>query len=218
MVLCPGCGQPFSRGYLNHLWQTHKPECHAVLDQHHGDLLELDSDVEADNHNAVPCHDSGIDNEVKDGYLGINMRQDTHVDGGEPGLGDEEEYNEGDLEDKGDIDKDEDEEPIYNPDDYQEWEALIPDEMGCQAGMDIDEPEDEGQDEGELYRDREVRCAVEEEFQKTPIVEPFPSIEAGTPIANVCHIPKYKSYQRDLVNSDNPWAPFSLQLDWEVTC
>jgi hypothetical protein len=49
-----------------------------------------------------------------------------------------------------------------------------------------------------------------------PIVEAFPSAQAGAPIANVHSTPKYELYQECLNNSDNPWAPFSSQLDWEV--
>ena len=47
-------------------------------------------------------------------------------------------------------------------------------------------------------------------------MEQFPSIDTGAPIANIRCVPKYKLYQKDLANLDNPWAPFSLQLDWEV--
>ena len=46
MPQCPGCGKSFSRGYRNHLLQTQKPACHAVLEQVLGEALLSDSDAE----------------------------------------------------------------------------------------------------------------------------------------------------------------------------
>lgn len=48
------------------------------------------------------------------------------------------------------------------------------------------------------------------------MVVPFPSTKAGAPIVNDRAVPEYDSYQKDLNNQDNHWAPFSSQLDWEV--
>jgi hypothetical protein len=70
--------------------------------------------------------------------------------------------------------------------------------------MEIDEPGDDHQGDDEIYNTWEVRWAAEEEFQKTPVVEPFPSIKARVPIANIHAVLKYKLYKRDLVNLDNP--------------
>lgn len=206
MVHCPGCRNSFSWGYLNHLQQMHKPQCCAMLAQTQGDLLNSDSDIKANNHDAIPCLDLGLHNEAKGAFL--NAILEAHIGNGKSGLGDDIENDGGDLEDRGGTDKDEDKEFIYDDDIYQEWEALISDEPGHQKGMDIDEP-DNDEDEDELYQSQEVRWAAEEEFQKTPIMEPFPSMNAGAPIANVCCIPKYESYQKDLTDSKNPWAPFS---------
>jgi hypothetical protein len=43
MPQCPGCGKSFSRGYSNHLQQTQKSPCRAVLTQ----ALGSDSDTES---------------------------------------------------------------------------------------------------------------------------------------------------------------------------
>jgi len=67
-----------------------------------------------------------------------------------------------------------------------------------------------------LHQAREVRWAAEKAFRKTPVVEVFPSAKAGAPIANAQALPRYNSYKTCLTDPDNPWDPFSSQLDWEV--
>jgi len=48
MHQCPGCGKVFSWGYFNHLQQTQKPACHAVLAQELEELWSEPSDSESD--------------------------------------------------------------------------------------------------------------------------------------------------------------------------
>src|ERR1700747_1947067 len=48
MPQCPGCGKSFSRGYSNHLQQTQKPACRAVLAQAFGELWFELSDTDSD--------------------------------------------------------------------------------------------------------------------------------------------------------------------------
>ncbi|KAF8500501.1 hypothetical protein F5888DRAFT_1793628 [Russula emetica] len=46
MPQCPGCGKSFSRGYYNHLRQTQKPACRAVLAKAFQEILGPDSDTD----------------------------------------------------------------------------------------------------------------------------------------------------------------------------
>ncbi|KAI0244899.1 hypothetical protein BJV78DRAFT_1290549 [Lactifluus subvellereus] len=175
MAHCPGCGKWFyPGGYLNHLQQTHKPECHAVLTQSHwhGDLLNSDSDNEADSHLDAPW-------EGLAGGGGLSVENDR-------------EQGSSDLEDE---DEDEDEDLMDGGDNYQEWEALVPEQPGRQGEMGEDEPEVH-QGEDELYGAQEARWAAEEAFRKTPVVEPFLSIEAGAHIAHIHTIPKCYTFPR----------------------
>jgi hypothetical protein len=130
-------------------------------------------------------------------------------------------------EDEEDEDEEEQEDLFY---DEEDLEPLFP----AQTGMELDAPdesglgldlglEDDQQEEPHVRQAQEVRWAAEEEFRKTPVVERFPSTEAGAPIANV-HAdlkadPRYESYHTGLKgrsDRNNRWAPFSSQLDWEV--
>jgi hypothetical protein len=118
---------------------------------------------------------------------------------------------------EGEEEEEEEEDLLYFDD--EDWEGPAPAQTGME--MDIqDEPGlglgDDQQGEHEVHRAREVRWAAEEEFRKATVVEPFPSITAGAPIAKVYGVPKYEKYQKGLTDLDNPWAPFSSQLDWEV--
>src|SRR6267154_4028147 len=54
MHQCPGCGKVFSRGYFNHLQQTQKPACHAVLAQKLEELWSEPSDSKLDTLVANP--------------------------------------------------------------------------------------------------------------------------------------------------------------------
>jgi hypothetical protein len=75
MPECPGCGNSFSRigGYSNHLQQTQKPACHAVLTQAIGELWtdsepfdadteSSDSDAPVANHLDFKDHDYDFGN------------------------------------------------------------------------------------------------------------------------------------------------------------
>jgi hypothetical protein len=122
-----------------------------------------------------------------------------------------------DFETEEEEEEEEEEDLLYLDDEY--WEGPVPVQTGME--MDIqDEPGlelgDDEQGEHEVHRAREDRRAAEEEFRKAPVVEQFPSAKAGAPIATVRAVPKYETYQTDLRSLDNPWAPFSSQLDWEV--
>ena len=113
-----------------------------------------------------------------------------------------------------DDDDDEEEDLMYDANDYL-GEAPIPEQIDI--GMDIDESEGDEGAEIDLFQSREVRWAAEEAFRKTPFVEAFPSVKAGSPIsANIQVRPRYDSYKMRLTNSDNPWAPFLSRLDWEI--
>jgi hypothetical protein len=209
MDYCPGCGNWFhTRGYLNHLWQTHKPECREILAQSFGNLPDSDSDT--DEPHLIPgIGRTGI--QSQGGPLG----RDTGPldDGGNAFQSDGEGDGANEGQDK--IAEEEDgegEDLLYDGDEY--WEPPVSEQMGME--MDVDEPHADHQEEPELYDTREARWSAEEEFRKTPVVEAFPSAQAGAPIANVLAAPRYKLYQEDLKNSDNPWAPFLSQLDWEV--
>jgi hypothetical protein len=125
------------------------------------------------------------------------------------------------LRDSGLPDSDEDEEEedlLYFGDEY--WEEPVPAQTGMEVDIQDDEPGlglgDDQQREHEVHQAREVRWAAEEEFRKVPVVVPFPSTKAGAPIANICAVPKYETYQKDLSDLNNPWAPFLSKLDWEV--
>ena len=194
MDQCKGCSKWFyPRGFSNHLHQTHDEKCRAFLNQ----LFK--------NPDAVPVY-------LDDHSAGIEEGND--------GAGDEEDNNSagGEEDDNGNNEEEEEEEDqLYSRD--EDWpEAPVP----AQTGMDLDSEMAEAElgddnQQKEVHEAQRARCAAEEEFRKTPIVMSFPSNAAGAPIMNACHaIPKYQSYQRDLTDMDNPWAPFSSQLDWEV--
>ena len=65
MHQCPGCGKVFSRGYFNHLQQTQKPACRAVLAQELEELWSEPSDSESDTLVANPL-DLDLDFESHD--------------------------------------------------------------------------------------------------------------------------------------------------------
>jgi hypothetical protein len=114
--------------------------------------------------------------------------------------------------------------------DDEHWEVpvdeYLEEPVPAQTGMEVDIQDEPGlglgddqsdqQAENEVHPAREVRWAAEEEFRKVPVVVPFPSAIAGAPIADVRALPRYETYQKNLVDLDNPSAPFSSQLDWEV--
>ena len=128
-------------------------------------------------------------------------------------------YDSEEMDDNGGDDEEEEEDLLYDGDEH--WEAPVPDQTEMEMDI-LDEPRfglgdgDDQQEEPHVHRAREVRWAAEEEFRKAPVVVPFPSTKAGAPIANDRAVPEYDSYQKDLNNQDNHWAPFSSQLDWEV--
>jgi hypothetical protein len=88
------------------------------------------------------------------------------------------------------LEKDGEENLWYDGDKYQE--APVPEQTGM--GMDVDDSGDDQQGELGPYQAQEARWAVENKFQKIPVVEPFSSIAARAPIANVCAVLKYESY------------------------
>ncbi|KAI0245418.1 hypothetical protein BJV78DRAFT_1158643 [Lactifluus subvellereus] len=150
-----------SHGYLNHLQQTHKPECRAILARSHGDLSEdSDPDSEAGDHLDAP--------------------QEALAGGGGLGVENDKEQGSGDSEDEDEMDEDED--LMYGGDDYQEWEALIPEQPGRQGEMGIDEPEDDRQGGDELYGAQEARWAAEEAFRKTQSLSHFHPLKLGPPL------------------------------------
>jgi hypothetical protein len=181
MPRCPGCRKSFSRlgGYSNHLQQTQKSACRAVLARAVGEWLSESSD-DADT---GPYSDTPVAN-----HLDFNF-EDFNFEG-----------------------HDDEEDLMYSANDY--GEAPVPEQL--EGGMDVDEPENNQEVENDLHQAREVRWAAEEAFRKTPVVEAFPSAEAGAPIADIQALPRYDSYKTCLKNSDNPWDPFSSRLDWEV--
>jgi hypothetical protein len=69
MTRCSGCGKSFARGYYNHLRQTQKPACRAVLEQVFEELLGPDLDTEVVNHldfNFEGSDDEGDDSDKDD--------------------------------------------------------------------------------------------------------------------------------------------------------
>jgi hypothetical protein len=185
MPQCPGCGKSFSQlgGYSNHLLQTQKPACRAVLAQAFEEWWSQSSDSDADTETSNSESDTLVTN-----HLDLDF-EDFNFEG-----------------------HDDEEDLMYGANDYVE--APVPEQL--EGGMVVDEPENDLEEENDLHQAREVRWAAEEAFRKTPVVEAFPSAEAGTPIANTQALPRYDSYKTYLKNPDNPWDPFSSRLDWEV--
>ena len=209
MDYCSGCTKWFKpRGFVNHLCQTHKEKCRAFLArllEEAGSGLHADSDEDGVSHEEE--NDGGSDEEDNGS---TRYEEDDDADAG---AGSERDNDE------------EDDDLLYLGDEY--WpEAPVPaEEVGMNTEMDIlADPRPEpglelelGDDQQEeVNQARDVRWAAEEEFQRAPVVVSFPSNAAGAPIANVNAVLKYESYQNDLVDLDNIWAPFSSQLDWEV--
>jgi hypothetical protein len=202
MEHCSGCNNSFQpRGFLNHLRQTRKKQCRAFLARllkNTGSGLHTDSDEDGAGHDE--------DND------GAGYEED---DGAGAGASSEGDNDNADEEDEDDL--------LYLGDEY--WpEVPVPAEVETDSEMDILAESRPGpglelelgdDQQEEVNQARNVRWAAEEEFRKVPVVESFPSNAAGAPIANVQAVPKYESYQKDLKN-DNPWAPFSSRLDWEV--
>lgn len=187
MPQCPGCKKSFSRGYFNHLRQTRKPACRAVLAQVFGDgeLSSGPSDTDA-------ASDSSDSDSLVTNHLDFNLdfRSNGH--------------------------NDDQEDLMHDANDYATGDSEAPVPVQLEESMDVDEPENNQEVENVLCQAREVRWAAEEAFRKTPVVIAFPSAEAGAPITNIQALPRYDSYKKGLKNPDNPWDPFLSQLDWEV--
>jgi hypothetical protein len=118
-----------------------------------------------------------------------------------------------------DINSEDEEDLMYGANDYEE--VPVPEQLPVEGGhgMDIDEsegPENNQELENDLPQAWETRWTAEEAFRKTPVVEAFPSAEAGAPVTNIQALPRYDSYKTDLRNPNNPWDPFSSRLDWEL--
>ena len=201
---------------MNHLRQTHKKKCCAFFawllkDAKSG--LHADSDEDSVGHEEDNDGASGEeDDDDSAGHGEDNNSARYKEDNGANSEGNSDEEDEDDL--------------LYLDDEYwpeapvpaeagtdSEMDILADHQTGPQAGLELELGDDQQED---VNQARNVRWAAEEEFRKVPVVELFPSKAAGAPIANVNAVPKYESYQSDLKDLDNPWAPFSSQLDWEV--
>jgi hypothetical protein len=158
MVNCPGCGSWFHhRGYLNHLRQTHKPECRAILAHSFGGLPDSDSDIDEPH---LILGAGSPDVQGQGSHLGRHSEppddgRDYWQSGGEGGGAHEEEDKSVDEEGGADVDQGktddeedgEEEDPLYDGDEY--WEPPVPEKTGME--MDADEPHTGQQGEPELY-------------------------------------------------------------------
>lgn len=174
------------------------------------------SDTEIANCLSVDFNFEGPDDEDhKDDLDEGDLMYDANDYGEAPTL----EQSDGDMDvnfespDDEDHEDDLDEEDLmYGINNYGEVSTLKQPEGGMDMDM-LDKPGNDQEVENDLSQAQGVRWAAEEEFQKTSVVEAFPSARAGTSIPNIQALLRYNLYKTCLNNSDNPWTPFLSQLD-----
>ncbi|KAH7904180.1 hypothetical protein BJ138DRAFT_1107047 [Hygrophoropsis aurantiaca] len=226
-ITCHGCGRSdfTSAGYGRHLAQTRNPQCVAIYQQsqQYSPENESDEDAQLDAQESIP---PDVDADMLE-YEPEQMQDELMDDGGVfdgdyfGAYGDEDlpwpEDDEGG--DGGDDDANEMDEDAAQLDLENGWE---PEPDLPQGEMnDVDEEEEDAEDRGEENRthaEREPEQAQDEDRDQTsnkPFISLYPNPNAGAPIYTR-EKNAYQSYGALLSDSENVWAPFTSQIDFEV--
>ncbi|KAG1832887.1 hypothetical protein DFJ58DRAFT_719474 [Suillus subalutaceus] len=95
-----------------------------------------------------------------------------------------------------------------------EWEPPVQEDEGW-AGVEVDDPMDH--DDGSI--DRETRHQIERQItDHNRVIESYPDRQAGQHIAQakIRNVNATYASSIDNLNTENPYAPFASQMDWEV--
>jgi hypothetical protein len=95
-----------------------------------------------------------------------------------------------------------------------EWEPPVQEDEGW-AGVEVDDP----MDHNNSSIDRETHHQIERQIaDHNRVIESYPDRRAGQPItqAEIRNVNATYASSIDNLNAENPYAPFTSQMDWEV--
>jgi hypothetical protein len=196
MVQCTGCHELFTtKGYQTHICLTTNHNCAAIYTQ---GLLYISSDSGSES----------SDDESNGGDSG-DLYEPAAFPGGFFGKN----YSRADFEGlESDSEGDEADEDVVNAMHKGGWEPEPPKQPLPDNADDI------VVDKEEVLGGEERQRRIENHLQQKPHVVKLPGGHAGAPMPNSQALGGPEEYKSKLGNNaqKNPWAPFSLQIDWEI--
>ncbi|KAH7903989.1 hypothetical protein BJ138DRAFT_1107200 [Hygrophoropsis aurantiaca] len=225
-IICKGCNRRFTlSGHNRHLAQTSNPQCIAIHQELYNYLPDSDSDGDEaypspsidlpggfepdDDNDNMPVDPDGS---FRGDYFGTYKEDEINWP-------DDGEYSSGTEEPDDGSDESDEEVGSFEGDGNESLDRLA-----CAAGdmehleRDDDEsiPGEHGEPEDpENLANRQVRDHAEQQLGRGPYIDVFPRASAGA-VLNRTRKNVYKSYQDDLQQPTNRWAPFASQIDYEL--